>query len=124
MCHDLADVEKILHKCALWREAITEQVEDMSFLSRLSSQLIARKDLWKYFQVTFHHIKDWKKTDIKKLQVKKIEEKILFWEMQAKEIKKSLIEEDQVWSSWWNLLTMFKSNMNWIEKLASDVFKV
>lgn len=117
-------MEKILHQCVLWREAITGQVEDLSFLSRLSSQLITRKDLWKYYQVTYHHIKDWKKTDIKKLSVKKIEEKISFWENEATNIKNSLIEEDQVWSSWWNLLIMFKSNMIWIEKISSDFFKV
>ncbi|CAF0731757.1 unnamed protein product, partial [Brachionus calyciflorus] len=124
LCHDLAAVEKILNQCALWREAITEQAEDMSFLTRLSSQLIARKELWKYYQVTYHHIKDWKNTDIKKLPVKKIEEKLAFWEGQAQEIKKTLLDDDdKVWSSWWDLLVTFKMNMTWIDKLASDIFK-
>lgn len=96
----------------------------MSFLNRLSDQLNTRKELWKYFEVTFHHIKDWKNTSVKKLAVKKIEEKLSYWESEAQRFKKALAEEDKVWLSWWNLLNAFKLNMKWVEKLSSDTFKV
>lgn len=67
MVEDFVDVEKILIQCALWREAITEQPVNISFVKKLSEELITRKDLWKYYQVTYHHVKDWKNTPIKKV---------------------------------------------------------
>jgi hypothetical protein len=67
LCEQFNEVEKILIQCTLWREAITEQVVDISFVSQLSQELTTRKDLWKYYQVTYHHVKDWKNTPIKKV---------------------------------------------------------
>jgi hypothetical protein len=52
----------------MWRESITQHPEDISFLIQLSIELHTRKDLWTYFEVTFHHIKDWKNTPIKKVR--------------------------------------------------------
>lgn len=69
MVDDFSDIEKILNQCALWREAITEIPVDISFKKTLSEQLTTRKELWKYFQVTYHHIKDWKNTSIKKVLI-------------------------------------------------------
>lgn len=83
-----------------------------------------RKELWKYYEVTYHHIKDWKNTPIKKLNIKKVEEKLSYWESEAQNIKKKIEEGDEVWLSWWNLLQSFKACMKWIEKLASDTFSV
>lgn len=71
MVDDFADIEKILIQCALWREAITEIAVDISFAKKLSEQLTTRKELWKYYQVTYHHIKDWKNTSIKKVNILK-----------------------------------------------------
>lgn len=72
MVDDFADVEKILIQCVLWREAITEQPVDLSFVKSLREQLTTRKDLWKYFQVTYYHVKDWKNTPIKKVPKNRI----------------------------------------------------
>ena len=42
-------------------------MEDKSFIEVMSKGLNIRKDLWKYYEVTFHHIKDWKNHQIKKV---------------------------------------------------------
>jgi hypothetical protein len=107
-----------------WREQITEKTESMSWVSKLAEELNTRKELWKYYQVTFHHIKDWKNTPIKKLNVKKVYEKINYWESEAQRLKGLLKDEDPVWMSWRSLLQSFKLSMKWIEKLASDTFGV
>ena len=96
----------------------------MSWVSKLSEELNTRKELWKYYQVTFHHIKDWKNTPIKKLNVKKVYEKLNYWESEAQRLKGLLKDEDPVWLSWRSLLQSFKLSMKWIEKLASDTFGV
>jgi hypothetical protein len=57
------------------------------------------------------------------LNVKKVNEKLDFWEQEAHEMTKIISQEDTVWISWRNLLSGFKINMKWIEKLASESFK-
>jgi len=121
---EFASIEKILYRCVSWREQITEKTESMSWVSKLAEELNTRKELWKYYQVTFHHIKDWKNTPIKKLNVKKVYEKINYWESEAQRLKGLLKDEDPVWMSWRSLLQSFKLSMKWIEKLASDTFGV
>ena len=39
-------------------------------MNRLSEQLNSRKELWKYYEVTYQHVKDWKNTSIKKVNLK------------------------------------------------------
>lgn len=58
------------------------------------------------------------------MNVKKVEEKLQFWESEAQKIKPMIANEDKVWLSWWDLLISFKAHMKWISKLASDTFKV
>ncbi len=64
-------MEKIILQCVSWRESITEQTEDISFIKNLSLELNTRKDLWKYYEVAYQHIKDWKNTPIKKVGSRK-----------------------------------------------------
>lgn len=123
LCYDFEAVQKILLQCISWRESITEKIEDISFVDKLSEELNARKDLWKYYDVTYHHIKDWKNTYIKKINVKSIYEKLNFWDQKAQEITEIISKEDQVWLSWKNLLSSFRGHMKWIERLASESFK-
>jgi hypothetical protein len=56
--------------------------------------------------------------------VKKVEEKLSFWEGEAQKLKKLVDPDDRVWLSWWDLLVSFKAHMKWISKLASETFKV
>jgi hypothetical protein len=55
--------------------------------------------------------------------VKKINEKLEFWEHEAQAMTEIISQEDSVWISWRNLMSTFKGHMRWIEKLASDSFK-
>ncbi len=55
--------------------------------------------------------------------MKKVNEKLEFWEQEAHEMTEIISQEDNVWISWRNLMSGFKMNMRWIEKLASDSFK-
>lgn len=68
MCYEFATVEKILKQCISWKQSITNQVEDLTFIDNMSKKLNIRKDLWKYYQVTYHHIKDWKNNQVKKVK--------------------------------------------------------
>lgn len=54
---------------------------------------------------------------------KKIDEKLQFWETEAKMLKAKLPADDKVLSSWWNLIQSFKSIMKWVSKLVSDSLK-
>lgn len=56
--------------------------------------------------------------------MKKVENKLQFWEDEAQKLKQLVVSEDKVWLSWWDMLMSFKSHMKWISKLASDTFKV
>ena len=69
----------------------------------------------KIFILSNHHFK---------LNVKKVEEKLKYWESEAQRLKMMLKDEDAVWSSWRSLLQSFKLSMKWIDKLASDTFGV
>jgi hypothetical protein len=80
--------------------------------------------LWKYYEVTYQHIKDWQNNPIKKLNFKKVEQKFEFWQSEAMRLKKSLNDKDAVLQEWLSLLESFKINMKWIGKLSDDVFKV
>jgi hypothetical protein len=67
LCYEFSTCEKILRTTIGWKESITNQMEDTSFIDSMSKQLNIRKDLWKYYQVSFHHIKDWKNNQVKKV---------------------------------------------------------
>ena len=56
--------------------------------------------------------------------MKKVYEKLNYWESESLRLKGVLKEEDPVWLSWRSLLQSFKLSMKWIEKLASDTFSV
>lgn len=57
--------------------------------------------------------------------MKRVEEKLKFWQNEAQALKLKLRNaDDRVWESWWNLMESFIMNMKWISKLASDTFKV
>jgi len=55
--------------------------------------------------------------------VKKIEDKLNAWELEANNLKAIIGDDDQVWLSWWNLIKSFGANMKWIKKITSDSFK-
>ena len=58
------------------------------------------------------------------MNTKKVEEKLIFWETEARELKNKLPTDDKVWYSWWNMIQSFKNVMKWISKLVSDSLKV
>ena len=66
-CYEFATCEKVLRTTINWRESITNVSEDSSFIDNMARALNIRKDLWKYYEVTFHHIKDWKNNQVKKV---------------------------------------------------------
>ncbi len=107
----------------MWRELITEKSIDLTFIKKLSEQLVTRKDLWKYYEVTTQHVKDWKNWPIKKLNIKKIEEKVLHWEIKIEDFKKIIGEEDKVLINWKSILDSFKFSLKWISKLGSSTFR-
>lgn len=119
---DFLSIEKILRQCASWRETITREKEDLGFINRLSKQLNTRKELWKFYQVTTEHIRDWKNTPIKKLDSKKIEDKLNLWDQESKNLKTNLADDDRVWLSWNNQIQSFKLIMRWISKLIDGTF--
>jgi hypothetical protein len=89
----------------------------------MSEQLVMRKDLWKYYEVTTQHVKDWKNSSIKKLNLKKIEEKVLHWDTKIEEFRKNLGDDDKVLLNWKSILDSFKFNLKWISKIASSTFR-
>ena len=58
------------------------------------------------------------------INVKKVDEKLSFWEAESKKLYKNLPEDDKVWMSWRSILQSFMMTMKWIEKLVDEIFKV
>jgi hypothetical protein len=49
-----------------YKEDITGETYDTSYLRELQSKIEIRNELWKYLDVSVNHIKDWKKVLFKK----------------------------------------------------------
>ncbi len=120
---EFTSVEKILRQCADWRETITQKREDLGFILRLAKQINVRKELWKFYEVTCEHVKEWRSGKVRQIDVGRIEEKLSLWDSEAKLLKASLAEDDRVWLSWNNQIQSFRLIMRWVSKLLDGTFK-
>lgn len=123
LTNEFTSVEKILRQCAGWRETITQKREDLTFILRLAKQINTRKELWKFYEVTCEHVKDWKNATVRKIDVKRVGEKLDLWDCEAKSLRASLSEDDRVWLSWNNVIQSFRMIMRWICKLLDGTFR-
>jgi hypothetical protein len=50
-----------------WKEAITSEPYDISFLSEAAAKMDIRQELWKYFEVSTLLLQEWSSTPFKKV---------------------------------------------------------
>ena len=50
-----------MQQASKWKEAITGEPYDLSFLQQMAVQMDIRRELWKYIQVSQQEICDWKR---------------------------------------------------------------
>ena len=60
-------VRKKLEQASKWKEAITGEGYQLSFLQEIGNAMDVRQELWKYVEVSSHAIKDWKSQLFKKV---------------------------------------------------------
>ena len=53
-------IKKQMEQASKWKEAITGQIYDIEHLQNWASKIEIRQEMWKYVEVSTHHIKDWK----------------------------------------------------------------
>ena len=53
-------MRKKLEQMSTWKEMITGQGYELSYLQELNNAIDVRQELWKYVEVSTHAIKDWK----------------------------------------------------------------
>ncbi len=56
-----------MQQASKWKEAITGEPYDLSFLKSMAVQMDIRQELWKFIEVSTHQIKDWKRQMFKKV---------------------------------------------------------
>ena len=49
-----------MEQASKWKEAITGEGYEIDFLQKWALKMDIRQELWKYVEVSVHHIKDWK----------------------------------------------------------------
>ncbi|XP_064648692.1 dynein axonemal heavy chain 6-like isoform X2 [Lineus longissimus] len=106
-----------------YKEDITGESYDTSYLRELQSKIEVRNELWKYLDVSVNAIKDWKKVLFKKMHVKKVFEKINEWQAAAVQIKRHIPVDDAVLKFFYRHLQDFKHELPLLYKLSSDALK-
>ncbi|XP_062587861.1 dynein heavy chain domain-containing protein 1-like, partial [Saccostrea cucullata] len=117
------EVERGLQDASKWREAICGEPYDLEFLSEISTKMDVRQELWKYVEVSMHAIKDCKIMLFKKMNIRKVLEKVIEWQAAAGQLKPYLPPGDQVLSYWFTCLGEFKKDLPILHKLANDALK-
>ncbi|XP_078321880.1 dynein heavy chain domain-containing protein 1-like isoform X9 [Crassostrea virginica] len=117
------EVERGLQDASKWRDAICGEPYDLEFLSEISTKMDVRQELWKYVEVSMHAIKDCKGMLFKKMNIRKVLEKVIEWQAAAGQLKPYLPPGDQVLSYWFTCLGEFKKDLPILHKLANDALK-
>uniref|UniRef100_A0A8W8M9M4 AAA+ ATPase domain-containing protein n=1 Tax=Magallana gigas TaxID=29159 RepID=A0A8W8M9M4_MAGGI len=117
------EVEHGLQDASKWRDAICGEPYDLEFLSEISTKMDVRQELWKYVEVSMHAIKDCKGMLFKKMNIRKVLEKVIEWQAAAGQLKPYLPPGDQVLSYWFTCLGEFKKDLPILHKLANDALK-
>ncbi|XP_056008158.1 dynein heavy chain domain-containing protein 1-like [Ostrea edulis] len=117
------EVEHGLQDASKWRDAICGEPYDLDFLSEISTKMDVRQELWKYVEVSMHAIKDCKIMLFKKMNIRKVLEKVTEWQAAAGQLKPYLPLGDQVLSYWFTCLGEFKKDLPILHKLANDALK-
>lgn len=56
-----------MHEASKWKELITGEPYDVRFLAVMAGQMDARQEVWKYFEVATHSLREWRATIFKKV---------------------------------------------------------
>jgi len=58
-----------MHEASKWKELITGEPYDIKFLAVMAGQMDARQEVWKYFEVATHSLREWRATIFKKVRL-------------------------------------------------------
>ncbi|CAG5130198.1 unnamed protein product, partial [Candidula unifasciata] len=112
-----------LRESSQWKQAITGETYNLSFLSDIVSEMDTRQELWKYVETSSHAIKEWKKMPLKKINIKKALQTVTEWQLAADKLKLILPAEDKVLTVWCKQIEEFSKDLPILHKLASDVLQ-
>lgn len=54
------EVRRELEQMSKWKEMIVGHGYELAYLQEINNDIDVRQELWKYFEVSSHAIKDWK----------------------------------------------------------------
>ncbi|KAK2191139.1 hypothetical protein NP493_59g03002 [Ridgeia piscesae] len=114
---------KEMQQASKWKEAITGEPYDLDFLKDMMTQMDLRQELWKYIEVSVHSIREWKTILFRKLQTKKIMDKLTEWQAAAGQMKAYFPVSDELLAFWYRELQSFKNELPLLHKLAHDALK-
>ncbi|XP_074658718.1 dynein heavy chain domain-containing protein 1-like, partial [Tubulanus polymorphus] len=112
-----------LHEVSDWKKTITGESCDLEYLKDLQAKMEIRHELWKYLDTSISTIQDWRNMLFRKLNVKKILEKIHEWQGIAVQMKRHVPLDDQVLIQFYRNLQEFKSYLPILNKLSSQTLK-
>ncbi|XP_028405416.1 dynein heavy chain domain-containing protein 1-like isoform X2 [Dendronephthya gigantea] len=116
----------LLNKCdelIECREVICGRKYNKSVLLELLKKLDVRYELWKYYDVSGHTIRDWLQISFRKMNIKRVMEKVSEWQQAAVNIKTSLPHDDEVYKSWVYQMESFMKDFPLLQLLFNDALK-